>query len=214
VNDGLHRNLVESLRMITRGTRRIIMLPIGRAIVASELFLTSVAGYVPFERRNTRLSGHSHGVFSPVAFAEMRRCLVEAAQAMPSPDWPRKIYLRRNSGVRKVINSTEIERALVARGYAVIEPEKLSFIQQVQLFSRAEAVVASTGAAVANIIFCPPVHRISIFFALPTRATGIGRTSRRPLAMSFDMCWASRAGAAHGIHADFHVDVEDVLKSL
>ena len=44
VNDGLHRNLVESLRMITRGTRRIIMLPIGRAIVVSELFLTSVAG--------------------------------------------------------------------------------------------------------------------------------------------------------------------------
>ncbi len=139
VNDGLHRNLVESLRMITRGTRRIIMLPIGRAIVASELFLTSVAGYVPFERRNTRLSGHSHGVFSPVAFAEMRRSLVEAAQARPSPDWPKKIYLRRNSGVRKVLNSTEIERALVARGYAVIEPEKLSFIQQVQLFSRAEA---------------------------------------------------------------------------
>jgi hypothetical protein len=65
VNDGLHRNLVESLRMITRGTRRIIMLPIGCAIVASELFLTSVAGYVPFERRNTRLSGHSHGVFQP-----------------------------------------------------------------------------------------------------------------------------------------------------
>lgn len=216
VNDGLHRNLVESLRMITRGTRRIIMLPIGRAIVASELFLTSVAGYVPFERRNTRLAGHSHGVFSPVAFAEMRRCLVEAAQAMPSPDWPRKIYLRRNSGVRKVINSTEIERALVARGYAVIEPEKLSFTQQVQLFSRAEAVVASTGAAVANIIFCPPGARISIFISRfadtsywywQNIAAASGNVVRYVLG-------EVEPGAAHGIHADFHVDVEDVLKSL
>lgn len=216
VNDGLHRNLVESLRMITRGTRRIIMLPIGRAIVASELFLTSVAGYVPFERRNTRLSGHSHGVFSPVAFAEMRRCLVEAAQALPSPDWPRKIYLRRNSGVRKVINSAEIERALVARGYAVIEPEKLSFIQQVQLFSRAEAVVASTGAAVANMIFCPPGARISIFISRfadtsywywQNIAAASGNVVRYVLG-------EVEPGSTHGIHADFHVDVEDVLKSL
>ncbi|WP_298595574.1 glycosyltransferase family 61 protein [Zoogloea sp.] len=216
VNDGLHRNLVESLRMITRGTRRIIMLPIGRAIVASELFLTSVAGYVPFERRNTRLSGHSHGVFSPAAFAEMRRCLVEAANAMPSPDWPRKIYLRRNSGVRKVINSAEIERALVARGYAVIEPEKLSFTQQVQLFSRAEAVVASTGAAVANIIFCPPGTRISIFISRfadtsywywQNIAAASGNVVRYVLG-------EVERGSTHGIHADFHVNVEDVLKSL
>lgn len=216
VNDGLHRNLVESLRMITRGTRRIIMLPIGRAIVASELFLTSVAGYVPFERRNTRLSGHSHGVFSPAAFAEMRRCLVEAANAMPSPDWPRKIYLRRNSGVRKVINSAEIERALVARGYAVIEPEKLSFTQQVQLFSRAEAVVASTGAAVANIIFCPPGTGISIFISRfadtsywywQNIAAASGNVVRYVLG-------EVESGSTHGIHADFHVNVEDVLKSL
>lgn len=216
VNDGLHRNLVESLRMITRGTRRIIMLPIGRAIVASELFLTSVAGYVPFERRNTRLSGHSHGVFSPVAFAEMRRCLVEAANAMPSPDWPRKIYLRRNSGVRKVINSAEIERALVARGYAVIEPEKLSFIQQVQLFSRAEAVVASTGAAVANIIFCPPGTRISIFISRfadtsywywQNIAAASGNVVRYVLG-------EVGVDASGGIHADFSVVVEDVINSL
>lgn len=216
VNEGLHRNLVESLRMITHGTRRIIMLPIGRAIVARELFLTSVAGYVPFERRDTRLTGHSHGIFSPVAFAEMRLSLVKAVQSMPSPDLPKKIYLRRNSGVRKVVNSAEIERALVARGYAVIEPEKLSFSQQIQLFSRAEAVVASTGAAVANIIFCPPGARISIFISSfadtsywywQNIAAASGNVVRYVLG-------EIEPGSIQGIHADFHVDVEDLLKLL
>jgi capsular polysaccharide biosynthesis protein len=216
VNDGLHRNLMESLLLITRGERRIITLPIGRAITVDELYLTSNAGYVPFERRTTRLSGHSHGLFSPVAMGRMRQMLVDVAATFPSPKWPEKIYLRRNSGVRKVINSGEIERAMVARGFSVIEPEKLSFLQQVQLFSGAKAVVASTGAAVANIIFCPPGARISIFISRyadtsywywQNIAAASGNVVRYVLG-------EADPGSTHGIHSDFRVSVDDVLKSL
>jgi hypothetical protein len=66
--------------------------------------------------------------------------------------------------VRKVINSTEIERALVARGYAVIEPEKLSFIQQAALLA-AEAVVASTGPPVNIILPAQCTHQHFLCFA-------------------------------------------------
>ena len=216
INDGLHCNLLESLRLITMGRRPIIMLPIDRSIIVSELLLTSVVGYVPFERRNAHLSGHSHGMFSPVAFAEMRRCLFEAAQVVPSPGWPNKIYLRRNSGLRKVVNSAEIEHTLVAQGYTVIEPEKLSFIVQVQLFSQAEAVVASTGAAVANIVFCPPGIRITILIArFPDTsywywqniALASGNAVRYVLGEVV-------GGIGAGIHSDFRIEVKDLLNSL
>lgn len=146
----------------------------------------------------------------------MRRILVNAVKAMPSPDWPKKIYLRRNSGVRKVLNSSEIERALVALGYAVIEPEKLSFTQQVQLFSHAESVVAPSGAAAANIIFCPPGTRITIligrfpntsYWYWQNIAAASGNLVR------YALC-ETAPGSPQGIHADFLVNLEDLFKSL
>lgn len=216
VNDGLHRNLLESLQLVTQGTRRIVTLPIGRAVTVERLYFTSNAGYVPFDRRPGRLGGHSHGRFSPDAFGRMREVLTDAIRALPSPAWPKKVYLRRNSGARKVVNASEIEHALVARGYAVIEPEKLSFIQQVQLFSQVEAVVASTGAAVANIVFCPPGTHISIFISCyadtsywywQNIAAASGNVVRYVLG-------EAAVGGGQGIHADFHVDVHDVIQSL
>jgi len=216
VNDGLHRNIMESLELVAGFDRNIIILPLGRSIHVGAAYITSATGYVPFERRNTKLDGHSHGVFSPTAFSEMRRILVNAVKAMPSPDWPKKIYLRRNSGVRKVLNSSEIERALVALGYAVIEPEKLSFTQQVQLFSHAESVVAPSGAAAANIIFCPPGTRITIligrfpntsYWYWQNIAAASGNLVR------YALC-ETAPGSPQGIHADFLVNLEDLFKSL
>ncbi len=75
VNDGLHQNIMESLLLVTGVDREIITLPIGRALVVDKLYLTSVAGYVPFERRKNKLTNHSHGMFSPRAFETLRKYL-------------------------------------------------------------------------------------------------------------------------------------------
>lgn len=215
VNDGLHRNIMESLLLAAGYDRTIITLPIGRSIILSVAHITSVAGYVPFERRIKRLDGHSHGLFSPAAFSEMRRIFVDVVKATPSSDWPKKIYLRRNSGVRKVVNSSEIECALVAQGYAVIEPEKLSFTQQVQLFSHAESVVASSGAAAANIIFCPPGTPITILIG---RGPDTSYWYWQNIAVASGNCVRYVMGEVDrgplaDIHADFSVSVNDVIDS-
>ena len=165
VNDGLHRNIMESLVLVAGADREIITLPIGRALAVSQLYLTSAAGYVPFERRTKRLSGHSHGMFSPAAFEMLRSRLNAMAQKTVAEAWPEKIFLRRNSGTRKVVNTDEIERLMVGRGYVIVEPEKLTFLQQVQLFENAKAIVAPTGAALCNAIFCKPGTHVGIFMA-------------------------------------------------
>lgn len=216
VNDDLHRNLMESVLLLTCGERRIIALPIGRALIIKRLYLTSSAGYVPFERRTKQLSGHSHGLFSPAALNVMRRTFSETARNFPPQKWPEKFFLRRNSGVRCVINSAEIEEKLVDLGYAVIEPEKLSFLQQVQLFSGAKAVVGSTGAALANIIFCPPGTRITIFIAEHPDTSywywqNIAAASKNVVRYVLGKCMPE---SGRGIHSDFHVTVDDVVKAL
>lgn len=166
VDAGLHRNLMESLLLVAGGEREIVCLPIGRAIAVDCSYVTSACGYVPFGRRNTKLAGHSHGVFSPVALKKVRVRLIEAVQQPGGVELPEKIYLRRTSGTRKVTNVAEIEKLLVSRGFAIVEPEKLSFLEQVRLFSNAKVVVGSSGAALANIVFCQPGTKINILISV------------------------------------------------
>lgn len=164
INDGLHRNIMESLDLVTGGSCEIIAVPTGVAIGAEVLYVTSAAGYVPFERRTNRLRNHSHGLFSPRGLLSMRGHLLSGLDRT-SCENTRRIFIRRNSAIRNIANAQEIEKTLVARGFTVIEPERLSFAEQVAAFSSAETVVGATGAAFANLIFCKPATRIIILIS-------------------------------------------------
>jgi capsular polysaccharide biosynthesis protein len=164
VDAGLHRNLMESLRIVAGEQHEIVTLAPGETVLASELFVVSVTGYVPFERRSNRVKGHSHGTFSPQALLNLRQRIWR--NLPPTVRKPgTRIVIRRNSGIRIVTNEHEIEQALVARGFTAVEPERLSFEEQVKLFSNAEIVVGATGAAFANLIFCPPSAKIIIMIS-------------------------------------------------
>ena len=215
VDDGLHQNIMESLLLVAGADREIITLSTGRALAVGELYLTSVAGYVPFERRTNKLSGHSHGVFSPRAFELIRNQITSFAEKLPEHAWPEKIYLRRNSGARKVTNAEELEELLVAQGYVIVEPEKLTFLQQTQLFSHAKVIVGSSGAALANILFAPPnVKAFILISKYPD--TSYWYWQNIACASSKTVCYVfgEVTGGVSGIHADFTVDLEGVLQEF
>lgn len=163
INSGLHENILNSLFEVIGSKRKVIALPIGRAITINKLFITSVAGYVPFERRTNKISGHSHGKFSPYAFNVLTSHLSSHVDKTDSKGWPEKIFIRRNSGTRKVVNASEIENLLVTKGYKIVETESLTFLQQVQLAKNTKKIIAPTGAALANAIFCQPGTSVVVF---------------------------------------------------
>lgn len=213
VNDGLHDNIMESLFVVAGREREIVTLPIGRALQVDALYLTSVVGYVPFERRNSKLSGHSHGVFSPSAFELIRNKVTSIAERLPEQPWPEKIYLRRNSGGRKVTNAAALHELLLAQGYVIVEPEKLTFMQQVQLFQNAKQVVAPTGAALANAVFCKPGTRIGVLMAKHENMIyGYWLNMLAPLQIEVAYLLGS-IDANHdlGIHGDFFINSIDVI---
>jgi capsular polysaccharide biosynthesis protein len=216
VDAGLHRNLMESLSLIAGRQREIICLPLGRAIAVERLYVTSACGYVPFGRRNTELSGHSHGLFSPVALGKVRTKLIEAARKLGVDDSPEKIYLRRTSGARKVINAAEIEKLLVSQGFSIVEPEKLSFLEQVRLFSNAKVVLGSSGAALANIIFCPPETAITILIStFSDTSYWYWQNIACATGNQVNYVLGSISKGNHlGIHADFTVEQEELKKIL
>ncbi len=69
----------------------------------------------------------------------------------------KRIYIsRKGAAVRRLLNEADLLPRLKAAGFAIVEPELLSWPQQVRLFSNAKIVLAPHGAALANIAFCPP----------------------------------------------------------
>jgi capsular polysaccharide biosynthesis protein len=216
VNDGLHKNIMESLFLVVGEGREIVTLPIGRALQVNALYLTSVAGYVPFERRNNNLSGHSHGLFSPIAFELIRNKVGSFAERLPEQAWPEKIYLRRNSGARKVTNAAELEELLAAQGFIIVEPEKLTFLQQAKLFMNAKEIISPTGAALSNAIFCKPGTRLGVLMA--KHVNMICRywlNMLAPLKINVSYVLGEIVNNHDlGIHADFSVDRSSVIELL
>lgn len=215
VDDGLHSNLMESLKIVAGEERPVTPLPSGRALRISVLHLVSPTGYVPFDHRSTRRGGHSHGRFSAFALTALRRKLVDSVGS-PRDGLPKQIYIRRNSGARLLVNAAGIEEILIARGFSIIEPEKLGFAEQVRLFSQAETVVGATGAALANLIFCGPSARIVVMIAKHEHmpywywqniARSVGCDVRYVLGEMVRF-------SGLGIHGNFRVNPKDMLDAI
>lgn len=219
VNDGLHKNIMESLLLVVGSDREIITLPIGRAIAVGELYLTSAAGYVPFERRANELSGHSQGIFSPHALEKLRTQLTQSLPATDRAVTPEKIFLRRNSSVRKLAGVDEVENLLNSLGYTVVEPEKLTFSQQVMLFHNAKAVVSPTGAGLVSAIFCKPGTQVAVLMSKhKDMIYRYWSNMLSPLGISVGYALGEIIENDDlGIHGDFKVETQcivDLLESL
>ncbi|HKO60187.1 MAG TPA: glycosyltransferase 61 family protein [Pyrinomonadaceae bacterium] len=77
------------------------------------------------------------------------------ATVAPEPT-PKRIYItRRLATKRRLINENEIDSVLQQHGFIIAELETLSFVEQVQLFSQAEIVVAPHGAGLTNMVWGP-----------------------------------------------------------
>jgi capsular polysaccharide biosynthesis protein len=96
--------------------------------------------------------------------------------ALPAPQWqatswacewvrsllpehrggPEKIYVtRRDARRRKLVNELELETSLLSLGFAIVQPEKLTVIEQARLFGSAKCIVAAHGAGLSNLMFAP-----------------------------------------------------------
>lgn len=90
---------------------------------------------------------------NPTAWSRefLRNSFLTFSETVPDR-FPKCFYISRKES-RCVANEDEIVPVLREYGIEIIQPEKLSFIEQVALFARAELVVAPHGAALTNLMF-------------------------------------------------------------
>ncbi|MCL1990429.1 MAG: glycosyltransferase family 61 protein [Defluviitaleaceae bacterium] len=91
---------------------------------------------------------HKDGFFWTKAHYEFFRQFIDQ-EVMPF----RKVYISRNNSKRALTNENEIEHVLEAHGFDIIYAERLTFEEQVKLFSETELLVSGHGAGLANILF-------------------------------------------------------------
>jgi hypothetical protein len=215
VNDGLHRNLMESLHIVAGDKREIVTLPTATSIKVEHLSITSVTGYVPFERRSNRLKNHSHGRFSPFAILSLRKRLQENLHESSDLSM-RRIFIKRNSGIRNITNAREIEELLISHEFSVVEPELLSLARQIAIFSNADVVVGASGAALANLIFCKPAAKIIIMIPI-YRHTSYWYWQNMACAVGNRVTYVLgkiTRTATLEIHSDFQINPSDLLDAI
>ena len=80
-----------------------------------------------------------------------------------------KLYLTRGSRQpRQMQGRADAERLLESRGFTVVNPATLSFVEQLRLLRRASTVALQAGSAVFSLIYCRPGARIGYFPTDPT----------------------------------------------
>jgi hypothetical protein len=156
----LHQNIMESFHLLNLRGRSIIKVSRDELIAIDRLIMVSPVAYVPFDFKPKLIPDKINInpgslFFSPDGLRVMREVLVARLRGAVGGKKKQRFFLRRSGKSRPINNSIEVEAMVLEHGFEVIEPETLSFADQVRLFSSAELIVSQGGAALGNIIFAP-----------------------------------------------------------
>ena len=163
IDSGLHQNIMSCLEFAIDLERTCYLVDNEVEVLAEKLFVTNAAGYVPFEPRPGSVKCGSHGIFNKHAINMMRKTFIPVKVAKRKKT--RRIFIKRGSNIRGLKNEDKIIDVLRPIGFEIIEPEKLSFQGQIEIFSNANVIVGASGAALANLIFSPAKAKIVILAA-------------------------------------------------
>lgn len=190
----------------------------------------------PFQRQSLSRLGIAEEDLLPVAADEAIRPRVTlvpsvlASTTVPHPAVPAmlraafhsaggaepRVYLsREDAASRRLSNEAELTRLLESYGFKRYVPGSMTFEEQVSVCGGARAVVAVHGAAMANMVFCPPgakileiytpLHRVTSMVLLaracghehrfvPARTLSLGR-DHNPLLGNWEVDLDAMAGA-------------------
>jgi Glycosyltransferase 61 len=104
----------------------------------------------------------------PIVAEMARRC----ARTCPSSGGPERVFLARPDGLpHRLVNQAAIAAAAAARGFTIVQPERLAFAEQVGLTRRARFVIAPEGSAILLACFAPPGTKLCVLNHAYTEAT-------------------------------------------
>jgi capsular polysaccharide biosynthesis protein len=135
----------QALRMVSK--RRVIEIDASKQSAFKRLIISTSAASI----LDTTIADWSETIrIDGSALMKFREVLLSPAE---HPKFGDKIFLKRTSNRRGLMNQTEIIEVAEQMGYSVYDPSELDFADQLNLFRFAKIIVGATGAVMANFIF-------------------------------------------------------------
>lgn len=214
-----HQSL-EALELINNNRRKLITLCDNTYYKVKQLYYPSQLSILHDNYNNPDYS--KDAVYSKVGINFVRSKVLNACGIESNKEGFRKIYIsRKTSDYRQLLNANEIENLLIALGFEIIFPEKISFFAQVRLFSQAKIIVGQGGAGMANMIFAPKTCKLLILISdvqqtnlhlFHSIAESIGVTLEFMTGRHVSI--ENQYIRKYSIHADFFIDPKLLLQML
>ncbi len=134
-----------------------------------------------------------------------------------SAQYGTRFYVSRRDAERRVIvNENDFATAMEKRGFTIIAPGELPYIEQVQAFSKAEIVVGSHGAGLTNIVYADNLRLLFEIFPEQYLNPCFIRLANLKGAATAQAAYPSEdAHMVDFIHKlTWKIDVDDVLKRI
>lgn len=146
--------LRQFLGILNNTNRRVIVIEEGHAYRVDKLLYISRSCWMPINIKDRDTAKASDFLISKFYIESIRSKIFKTLKCKGGKE--RKIFVsRKNTENARLINEADVREYFQRNGFEIVYPEEMSFEEQVELFSDAKCVVASTGAAVTNIIYCP-----------------------------------------------------------
>jgi capsular polysaccharide biosynthesis protein len=206
---GLPENLMVALRRVL-GERSYIARPPYIGVEVERLWYPSDQSRI-LDNLQHPVRPDYDGIVSPAAVRYMR-----AKLGAPTVTATRRIYVKRASTYRFLVNEGELIAALERAGFETIDAGALTLDQQIEIFAAVKLVVMPGGAAQTNLIFCQPGSRaLGLAADHPQSNLHIFTQVAHAAGVTLSFCLGERAYTrqdAHTLHDDFSVDIPAVLE--
>jgi hypothetical protein len=215
VSSGLHQNLLELLRLVCSPGRPIRQLDREQAHpVARLVYPSDVSRILDVYHRAPGMDT----TFLHVGLLRDMASRIKRAFPGLSGGGRRRLFLRRGSSYRRLLNEAELQQFLVARGFTAVDPGELSVGEQVQLFADADLIVGPSGAAMTNMLWCRPGTRVVVLHSdHPFKKYPYWDALARAAGVTVKYVAGPRAHNVQGLfeaHDDYSVPTETVRRAL
>lgn len=154
-NDNNFRAILEIFLNQYSLKREVMYMQSHRAYEVKNLYLASTQGLLIPDIKNSVQGGTRAEwcLYKQSTISFLRNTILKEERAIA--DYPKKIYIsRKNASDRRRFNEDEIIEFVQQVGFVVIAPEEYSVHEQAQLFNNADCIVACSGAALTNLLYC------------------------------------------------------------
>ncbi|MDP1651250.1 MAG: glycosyltransferase family 61 protein [Rhodocyclaceae bacterium] len=159
VSEGLHENLYALLNIIRSSERPVLVLKKDYYYsVASLIYPSDLTRILDTYDR----APGNDTTYLPVALLRAMKTEIKNTINARTSHFGNRIYIKRNSSYRRLLNEPEIEELLSEHGFDTVDTGELTIEEQIGIFAHCELIVGPSGAALTNMLWCCPETRVVI----------------------------------------------------